>query len=142
MRFAIEVNKILNGTYLLQFSLQPELEQQLRQLSVTKADTPVTQKRIDLDPSARSALQQHYAEFKLEMETDAQELKSQNQQKRLEAAKIALEHKIKRYRKENEQLQATYETQKQQTAEQEEKLQKLNAELEAYKQTEANADPA
>lgn len=114
----------------------------MRQLSVKNGDTPANQKRIDLDPSARSALQQHYAEFKLEMETDAQELKSQNQQKRLEAAKIALEHKIKRYRKESEQLEATYEAQKQQTAEQEEKLQKLNAELEAYKQTEANADPA
>lgn len=122
--------------------MQPELEQQLRQLSVTKADTPFTQKRIDLDPSARSALQQHYAEFKLEMETDAQELKSQNQQKRLEAAKIAFEHKIKRYRKENEQFEATYEAQKQQTAEQEQKMHKLNAELDAYKQTEANADPA
>lgn len=95
-----------------------------------------------MDPVARSALQQHYAEFKLEMETDAQELKSQNQQKRLEAAKIALEHKIKRYGKENEQLAVSFETQKQQTEQQEQKLQTLKAELDSYKQTEANADPA
>lgn len=122
--------------------MQPELEQQLRQLSVTGDYTSVAQKRIDLDPSARSALQQHYAEFKLEMETDAQELKSQNQQKRLEAAKVALEHKIKRYCKENEQLESSYKAQKQQTAEQEQMLQKINDELEAYKQTEANAEPA
>lgn len=78
----------------------------------------------------------------MEMETDAQELKSQNQQKRLEAAKIALEHKIKRYSKDNEQLEASMEAQKQQTEQQEQKLQTLNAQLDAYKQTEINADPA
>ncbi|XP_034102467.1 coiled-coil domain-containing protein 93 [Drosophila albomicans] len=122
--------------------MELELEQQLRQLSVANGAVSVAQKRIDLDPNARSALQQHYAEFKLEMETDAQELKSQNQQKRLEAAKIALEHKIKRYSKENEQLESTVEAQKQETTQEVEKLEKLKAELEAYKQTEANADPA
>ncbi|XP_062127908.1 coiled-coil domain-containing protein 93 [Drosophila sulfurigaster albostrigata] len=122
--------------------MELKLEQQLRQLSVANGSVSVAQKRIDLDPNARSALQQHYAEFKLEMETDAQELKSQNQQKRLEAAKIALEHKIKRYNKENEQLESTVETQKQETAQEVEKLEKLKAELEAYKQTEANADSA
>ncbi|KAH8261485.1 hypothetical protein KR044_010088 [Drosophila immigrans] len=122
--------------------MELELEQQLRQLSLANGSTPMGQKRIDLDPNARSALQQHYAEFKLEMETDAQELKSQNQQKRLEAAKIALEHKIKRYSKENEQLEASVEAQKQQTAQEVDKLEKLKAELDAYKQTEANADAA
>lgn len=121
-----------------QMELEPELERRLQQLAVTKEFT----KRIDLDPAARSALQQHYAEFKMEMETDAQELKSQNQQKRLEAAKIALEHKIKRYSKDNEQLEASMEAQKQQTEQQEQKLQTLNAQLDAYKQTEINADPA
>ncbi|KAL7736795.1 hypothetical protein ACLKA6_015637 [Drosophila palustris] len=123
-------------------TLEPDLEQQLRQLSMVNGDVTVRPKRIDLDPKAKSALQQHYAEFKLEMETDAQELKSHNQQKRLEAAKIALEHKIKRYSKENEQLAMSVETQKQQTTEQEQKLQKLKAELEAFKRTEADADPA
>ncbi|KAM8712665.1 hypothetical protein ACLKA7_013059 [Drosophila subpalustris] len=123
-------------------TLEPDLEQQLRQLSIAHGDVTVRPKRIDLDPKAKSALQQHYAEFKLEMETDAQELKSHNQQKRLEAAKIALEHKIKRYSKENEQLAMSVETQKQQTTEQEQKLQKLKAELEAFKRTEADADPA
>ncbi|XP_034479019.1 coiled-coil domain-containing protein 93 [Drosophila innubila] len=122
--------------------VEPNLEQQLRQLSMTIGDVSVPLKRIDLDPKAKSALQQHYAEFKLEMETDAQELKSHNQQKRLEAAKIALEHKIKRYGKENEQLESSVEAQKQQTTQQVQKLQKLKTELEAYKQTEADADPA
>ncbi|XP_064543753.1 coiled-coil domain-containing protein 93 [Drosophila montana] len=122
--------------------IEPDLERKLQQLTVTKVPSPAPLKRIDLDPVARSALQQHYAEFKLEMETDAQELKSQNQQKRLEAAKIALEHKIKRYGKENEQLAVSFQAQKQQTEQQEQKLQTLNAELDSYKQTEANADPA
>lgn len=76
----------------------------------------------------------------MEMETDAQELKSQNQQKRLEAAKTALEHKIKRYHKDNELLEASMEAQKQQTEQQEQKLLALKAQLDAYKQTEANAD--
>ncbi|KAI8038512.1 hypothetical protein M5D96_008412 [Drosophila gunungcola] len=71
-----------------------DLEEYLRSLSLAKDDLTGTQKRIDLDPTARQELQKHYAEFKLEMETDAQDLKAQNQQKRLEAAKIALEHKI------------------------------------------------
>ncbi|EDW02662.1 coiled-coil domain-containing protein 93 [Drosophila grimshawi] len=122
--------------------IDPELERKLQQLSVTKVDAVAALKRIDLDPVARSALQQHYAEFKLEMETDAQELKTQNQQKRLEAAKIALEHKIKRYSKENKQLDVSVETQKQETAKQEQNLRALNAELDAYKKTEAKADPA
>lgn len=121
---------------------EPDLEQQLCQLTLGNGDVQLPPKRIDLDPNARTALKQHYAEFKLEMETDAQELTSHNQQKRLEAAKIALEHKIKRYCKENEQLEASVEAQNQQTTEQEQKLQKLNVELEAYKQTEADADPA
>ncbi|TDG43026.1 hypothetical protein AWZ03_010548 [Drosophila navojoa] len=119
-----------------QMETEPELERKLQQLAITKEST----KRIDLDPVARSALQQHYAEFKMEMETDAQELKSQNQQKRLEAAKIALEHKIKRYKKDNEQLEETMEAQKKQTEQHEQKLQTLKAQLDAYKQTEANAD--
>ncbi|ALC42514.1 fidipidine [Drosophila busckii] len=120
--------------------VEPELDEQLNELSIVNKDKSSTLKRIDLDPNARSVLQQHYAEFKLEMETDAQELKTQNQQKRLDAAKIALEHKIKRYIKDVEQLQAAEHTQSQQTAEQEDKLKTLNSELEEYKQTEANAE--
>ncbi|XP_034652051.1 coiled-coil domain-containing protein 93 [Drosophila subobscura] len=118
-----------------------QLEQYLRSLSLAKDEFSGTQKRIDLDPTARHALQQHYAEFKLEMETDTQELKAQNQQKRLEAAKIALEHKVKRFCKDNEQLAEAEKEQSQKTGEKEEQLQALNAELKAHKETEESADP-
>ncbi|XP_022227140.2 coiled-coil domain-containing protein 93 [Drosophila obscura] len=118
-----------------------QLEQYLRSLSLAKEEFTGTQKRIDLDPKARHALQQHYAEFKLEMETDTQELKAQNQQKRLEAAKIALEHKVKRFCKDNEQLAEAEKEQGQKTAEKEEQLETLNAELKAHKETEESADP-
>ncbi|EDW09048.1 coiled-coil domain-containing protein 93 [Drosophila mojavensis] len=132
----MEYGDLKMGSNAEQMETEPELERKLQQLAITKEST----KRIDLDPVARSALQQHYAEFKMEMETDAQELKSQNQQKRLEAAKTALEHKIKRYHKDNELLEASMEAQKQQTEQQEQKLLALKAQLDAYKQTEANAD--
>ncbi|XP_017867676.1 PREDICTED: coiled-coil domain-containing protein 93 [Drosophila arizonae] len=132
----MEYGDLKMGSNAEQMETEPELERKLQQLAITKEST----RRVDLDPVARSALQQHYAEFKMEMETDAQELKSQNQQKRLEAAKTALEHKIKRYNKDNEQLEASMEAQKQQTEQQEQKLQALKAQLDAYKQTEANAD--
>jgi len=75
------------------------------------------------------------------METDAQELKSQNQQKRLEAAKIAMEHKIRRYCKENEQLQDAENEQKEKTKEVEDQLNTLNTELKAHKDTQHKADP-
>lgn len=75
------------------------------------------------------------------METDAQELKSQNQQKRLEAAKIAMEHKIRRYCKENEQLQDAENEQKEKTKEVEDQLNTLNTELKAHKDTQDKADP-
>lgn len=123
------------------FILQLDLEEYLRSLSLIKDDPTGTQKRIDLDPTARQELQQHYAEFKLEMETDAQELKSQNQQKRLEAAKIAMEHKIRRYCKENEQLQDAENEQKEKTKEVEDQLNTLNTELKAHKDTQDKADP-
>ncbi|XP_001360476.2 coiled-coil domain-containing protein 93 [Drosophila pseudoobscura] len=116
------------------------LEQYLRTLSLAKADLKGTQKRIDLDPTARHALQLHYAEFKLEMETDTQELKTQNQQKRLEAAKIALEHKVKRFCKDNEQLEEAEKEQSQKTEEKEEQLKTLKAELKTHKETEESAD--
>jgi len=117
------------------------LEEYLRSLSLAKDDLTGTQKRIDLDPTARHELQQHYAEFKLEMETDTQELKAQNQQKRLEAAKIALEHKVRRYCKDNEQLQEVEKEQGQKTKAVEEQLDALNAELKAHKDTRDKADP-
>lgn len=75
------------------------------------------------------------------METDAQELKSQNQQKRLEAAKIAMEHKIRRYCKENEQLKDAENEQKEKTMEVEDQLNTLNTELKAHKDTQDKADP-
>ncbi|XP_020806105.1 coiled-coil domain-containing protein 93 [Drosophila serrata] len=118
-----------------------DLEEYLRSLSLAKEDLTGTQKRIDLDPSARHELQQHYADFKLEMETDAQELKAQNQQKRLEAAKIALEHKVKRYCKDNEKLKEAEKEQDQKTKEVEQQLNTLNAELKAHKDTADKADP-
>ncbi|XP_037712676.1 coiled-coil domain-containing protein 93 [Drosophila subpulchrella] len=118
-----------------------DLEEYLRSLSLAKDDLTGTQKRIDLDPTARQELQQHYAEFKLEMETDTQELKAQNQQKRLEAAKIALEHKVRRYCKDNEQLQEAEKEQGQKTKEVEEQLDALNTELKAHKDTQDKADP-
>ncbi|KAH8348398.1 hypothetical protein KR084_007093 [Drosophila pseudotakahashii] len=118
-----------------------DLEEYLRSLSLAKDELTGTQKRIDLDPTARQELQQHYAEFKLEMETDTQELKAQNQQKRLEAAKIALEHKVRRYCKDNEQLQEAEKEQGQKTKEAEEQLNTLNTELKAHKDTQDNADP-
>ncbi|XP_016929125.2 coiled-coil domain-containing protein 93 [Drosophila suzukii] len=118
-----------------------DLEEYLRSLSLAKDDLTGTQKRIDLDPTARHELQQHYAEFKLEMETDTQELKAQNQQKRLEAAKIALEHKVRRYCKDNEQLQEVEKEQGQKTKAVEEQLDALNAELKAHKDTRDKADP-
>jgi len=117
------------------------LEEYLRSLSLAKDDLTGTQKRIDLDPTARHELQQHYAEFKLEMETDTQELKAQNQQKRLEAAKIALEHKVRRYCKDNEQLLEAEKEQGQKTKEVEEQLDALNTELKAHKDTRDKADP-
>ncbi|XP_016969957.1 coiled-coil domain-containing protein 93 [Drosophila rhopaloa] len=122
-------------------SAELDLEEYLRSLSLAKDDLTGTHKRIDLDPSARQELQQHYAEFKLEMETDAQELKAQNQQKRLEAAKIALEHKIRRYCKDNEQLEEAEREQTQKTKEVEDQLNTLNTELKAHKETQDNADP-
>ncbi|XP_039479792.1 coiled-coil domain-containing protein 93 [Drosophila santomea] len=118
-----------------------DLEEYLRSLSLIKEDPTGTQKRIDLDPTARQELQKHYAEFKLEMETDAQELKSQNQQKRLEAAKIALEHKVRRYCKDNEQLQDAEKEQNKKTIEVEDQLNTLNTELKAHKDTQDKADP-
>jgi len=117
------------------------LEEYLRSLSLAKDDLTGTQKRIDLDPTARHELQQHYAEFKLEMETDTQELKAQNQQKRLEAAKIALEHKVRRYCKDKEQLLEAEKEQGQKTKEVEEQLDALNTELKAHKDTQDKADP-
>lgn len=75
------------------------------------------------------------------METDGQELKSQNQQKRLEAAKIAMEHKIRRYCKENEQLKDAENEQKEKTMEVEDQLNTLNTELKAHKDTQDKADP-
>ncbi|XP_030386201.1 coiled-coil domain-containing protein 93 [Scaptodrosophila lebanonensis] len=132
-------SKTLNDSQLV--DTEPSIEQLLKNLSVTKEHSPLRQlKRIDLDPSARNALHQHYADFKLEMQTDPMELASQNQQKRLEAAQVALEHKIKRYNRENEQLALAADEQQKLTSEQEQKLQTLKAELEAHKQTEANAD--
>ncbi|XP_033248324.1 coiled-coil domain-containing protein 93-like isoform X2 [Drosophila miranda] len=116
------------------------LEQYLRTLSLAKADLKGTQKRIDLDPTAQQALKLHYAEFKLEMETDTQELKTQNQQKRLEAAKISLEHKVKRFCKDNEQLEEAEMEQSQKTEEKEEQLKTLKAELKTHKETEESAD--
>ncbi|XP_052839659.1 LOW QUALITY PROTEIN: coiled-coil domain-containing protein 93 [Drosophila gunungcola] len=118
-----------------------DLEEYLRSLSLAKDDLTGTQKRIDLDPTARQELQKHYAEFKLEMETDAQDLKAQNQQKRLEAAKIALEHKVKRYCKDKEQLQQAEKEQNQKTKEAEEQLDTIKIELKAHKETQDNADP-
>nr|XP_016929125.1 coiled-coil domain-containing protein 93 [Drosophila suzukii] len=118
-----------------------DLEEYLRSLSLAKDDLTGTQKRIDLDLTARQELQQHYAEFKLEMETDTQELKAQNQQKRLEAAKIALEHKVRRYCKDNEQLLEAEKEQGQKTKEVEEQLDALNTELKAHKDTQDKADP-
>ncbi|KAH8400925.1 hypothetical protein KR009_001828 [Drosophila setifemur] len=122
-------------------TVEIDLEEYLRSLSLVKyEDFAGTKKRIDLDPVARHELQQHYAEFKMEMETDTQELKAQNQQKRLEAAKIALEHKVRRYQKDNEQLQEAEEEQGQKTNEIEEQLNTLKAELKAHKNTEESAD--
>ncbi|XP_016968019.1 coiled-coil domain-containing protein 93 [Drosophila biarmipes] len=118
-----------------------DLEEYLRSLSLAKVNLTGTQKRIDLDPTARQELQQHYAEFKLEMETDTQELKAQNQQKRLEAAKIALEHKVKRFCKDNEQLHEAEKEQGQKTKEVEDQLDALNTELKAHKDTQDKADP-
>ncbi|XP_017078635.1 coiled-coil domain-containing protein 93 [Drosophila eugracilis] len=118
-----------------------DLEEYLRSLSLVKDDLTATQKRIDLDPTARQELQQHYAEFKLEMETDAEELKTQNQQKRLEAAKIALEHKVRRYCKDNEQLEEVEKEQNQKTKEVEDHLSTLKTEIKAHKDTQDNADP-
>ncbi|XP_017044593.1 coiled-coil domain-containing protein 93 [Drosophila ficusphila] len=118
-----------------------DLEEYLRSLSLAKDDLAGTQKRIDLDPTARQELQQHYAEFKLEMETDTQDLKAQNQQKRLEAAKIAMEHKIRRYCKDNETLKEAEKEQSQKTKDVEEQLGSLNDELKAHKETQNNADP-
>nr|CAA09873.1 Fidipidine [Drosophila melanogaster] len=118
-----------------------DLEEYLRSLSLIKDDPTGTQKRIDLDPTALQELQQHYPEFKLEMDTDAQELKSQNQQKRLEAPKIAMEHKIRRYCKENEQLKDAENEQKEKTMEVEDQLNTLNTELKAHKDTQDKADP-
>ncbi|KAH8234436.1 hypothetical protein KR038_009953 [Drosophila bunnanda] len=118
-----------------------DLEEYLRSLSLAKEDLTGNQKRIDLDPSARNELQQHYADFKLEMETDAQELKAQNQQKRLEAAKIALEHKVKRYCKDNEELKEAEKEQDQKTKDVEEQLNTLTAELKAHKDRSDKADP-
>ncbi|XP_068145769.1 coiled-coil domain-containing protein 93 [Drosophila tropicalis] len=119
---------------------EEDLMQHLRSLSLTKDNISATQKRIDLDPSMRTALQEHYAEFKLEMETDTQELKTQNQQKRLEAAKIALESKIKRYEKDNEQLEKSLQEQSELTTQKEKELKALNDQLEACMNTEEKAD--
>ncbi|XP_017097489.2 coiled-coil domain-containing protein 93 [Drosophila bipectinata] len=118
-----------------------DLEEYLRSLSLVRDDFPSNQKRIDLDPKARHELQQHYADFKIEMETDAKELKAQNQQKRLEAAKIAFEHKVKRYNKDNEQLKEAEDEQAQKTKKVEDQLNTVIAELKSHKDIEEQSDP-
>lgn len=75
------------------------------------------------------------------METDAKELKAQNQQKRLEAAKIAFEHKVRRYCKDNEQLKEAEDEQDRKTKEMEEQLSVLSAELKSHKDIEEQSDP-
>ncbi|XP_067634295.1 coiled-coil domain-containing protein 93 isoform X2 [Eurosta solidaginis] len=94
-----------------------------------------------LDANERTAMHKHYTELQQEMETDGKQLSEHSQIKMLEASKIALERKVQRHLKENEEIEVELQKQQQQLQALVEQKQQLEMEIEQYKAIQSKADP-
>ncbi|XP_037952581.1 coiled-coil domain-containing protein 93-like isoform X1 [Teleopsis dalmanni] len=117
-----------------------DINQLLKNLYVSKENFAGPTKA--LDTVERKALHKHYADFKEEMETDAKQLSEQGQFKILEATKTALERKLIRNQKENEELLTEVLKQEEQLKIEEKQRSTLNAQMADYKKIEAQTEPA
>lgn len=117
-----------------------DVQKLLKNLSLTKEHITCSPTHR-LGASERSAMHKHYSELQQEMETDAKQLSEHSQIKMLEASKAVLERKVQSNLKENEEIEAELQKQKQHLQQYVEQKQQLEAEIEQYKAIEAKADP-
>ncbi|XP_036344006.1 coiled-coil domain-containing protein 93-like isoform X1 [Rhagoletis pomonella] len=117
-----------------------DVQQMLKYLTIAKEDA-ISSPTHRLDTDERNAMHKHYTELQQEMETDAKQLSEHSQIKMLEASKEALERKVQRNLKENEEIETEFKKQQQQLQKLEEQKQQLEAEIEQYKAIQAKDDP-